>query len=142
LNRKSKAYETALSIIQAEVMAEKLADKIQPVIEKPKPATEIIDVVNVPVSGEEVLLNLDGEGVLEKLLLRSPSANFRITLTTEKAKLEGDYAHFQDVCAYQEDDTYVLEITNIEFKEKIRLVLATAQSVTFRHIFLKYSRFC
>jgi len=134
---KSKAFETALSIIQADLMAEKLGEKIQPIIEKPKLSTRIIDLANVPVQGEEVLLDLDGEGVLEKLLLRSPNANFRISLTTEKVELEGDYTHFQDVCAYQEDDTYVLEITNIEFAEKVRLVVK-AEAITFSKIFIKY----
>jgi len=136
---KSKAFETALSIIQADLTAEKLAEKIQPIIEKPKPSTQIIDVENVPIQGEDVLLDLDGEGVLEKLLLRSPSPNFRIVLTTEKAKLEGDYAHFQDMCAYKEDNTYVLEITNIEFAKKIRLTITATELTMFNHIFLKYS---
>jgi hypothetical protein len=130
----SKAFDTALTIIEAEIIAEKTKP-----IEKPKPSTQIIDMVNILVLDKQTLLDLDGEGVLEKLLLRSPSSSFSITLTTEKISMQGSYTHFQDVCAYQEDDTYVLELTNIEFKQHLRLVLTVAESITFSKIFIKYA---
>jgi len=147
-NKRSKAFEAALSIVEAEVTAEKLAEKIQPILERPiivekpiqppKPTTQIIDMTNERIEKEQTLLDLQGEGVLEKLLLRSPSQNFSISLITEATRIEGSYSHFEDVLASQEEDTYVLEITNIEFKHKVRLVLTVTEPITFSHIFVKF----
>jgi len=133
----SRAFDTALALINAEIIAEKLGEKIKPV----SAPTQLIDLADVPVTDEQTLLDLEGEGIIEKLLIRSPSSNFSITLTTEKMELQGDYTHFEDVCAYKEDDTgtYVLEFTRIEFTQHVRLVLKVGENITFSKIFIKYA---
>lgn len=147
---RSKAFETALALINAEVTAEKLADKLKPVVienqviveklvEPRKPPTEFIDMTNEAVSDKKQILDEDGEGTVEKVLLRSPSSAFGIVLATDyETKLQGSYADFTDVFAYQEDSTYVLEITNINFTRNVRLSITTTQAVTFSKIFIKY----
>lgn len=143
MSGRSKVYEAALKIVEAEVIADRAesaanAEKPAPVSEV-KPATDIIDLVNIPVTDNRTLLNVQGPGVLESFLVRSPSTNFSIVLKTEKFELEGDYSHFSDVFAYEESGTYVLELTKIRFKKKCRLVLRVGAPITFSKIFLKYA---
>jgi len=148
---RSRAFETALSLIEAELTAEKVAEKIgKPVIEvrpviqvKPdvtiesKP-TGVIDMANERVEEDRVLLDEQGKGVLQKLLLRSPSKNFGIVLVTERTRIKGSYTHFEAIMAFEEDGVYVLELNDIEFSEKIRVVLTVKEAITFHNIFLKY----
>jgi len=147
---KSKAFETALALVQADIIAEKVAKEIKPIIiEKPviieKPAeqpiipTEFIDLINEAVNGQSQILDEDGYGKVEKILLRSPDPNFTIALAPDyETQLQGTYTSFEDIISYQEDGTYVLEITNISFTKNIRLSITTTQNITFSRIFIKY----
>lgn len=130
----SKAYETALKIVEAEEIAER-AESAAPEI---KPSTDIISLKDIPVTDNHTILDVQGAGVLEKFLVRSPSSSFGMVLKTEKINLEGEYSDFTDVCAYEESGTYVLELTNIHFQKKCLLVLHVSTPITFSKIFLKY----
>lgn len=148
---KSKAFDTALAIVQAEIIGEQVSSRLKPVViekpiivekpvEPPRLATEFIDLLNESVNGQNMLLDENGQGRVEKILLRSPSPNFSIALAPDYGtQLQGSYSDFQDVLSYQEDSTYVLEITNIDFTKNIRFTVTTTGSVTFSRIFIKYA---
>lgn len=137
----SKAYEAALKIVEAEVIADRAesAAKEEPApVSEVRPATDIISLKDIPITDNRALLDLQGAGILEKFLVRSPSTSFGIVLKTEKIELEGGYSDFTDVCAYEESGTYVLELTNIRFQEKCFLLLRVSAPINFSKIFLKY----
>jgi hypothetical protein len=152
LEHKSKAFETAVQLIQAELIAEKVTGKLnngrQPVIEKPPEKlehqsvfkTEFVDSTET-VNGTLNILDENGQGRVEKLLVRSPSPNFGIIVALDgEEQLHGNYSDFQDVFAYQEDSTYVLELTRIHFARSITVTLTTtAGPVNFSRLFIKYS---
>ena len=146
----SKALDAAIAIVQAEIAADTIAARLKPVviekpiiIEKPqKPAaTEFVDMTNQAIATQETLLDEDGEGTVEKILIRSPNPNFSIILIPDYGDpLQGSYTNFQDVLSWQETDTgtYVLEITNITFTKNIKFTITVTQPITFSRIYIKY----
>jgi hypothetical protein len=153
LSSRSKAFETALAVVQADIIADKLAGKLQPtVIEKPAivekvvsprhEMTEFIDMTDETMTGQTGILDEDGEGMIEKVLLRSATSNFGIFVQADHhTPLQETWTDFQDVAAWQEQATglYVMELTNIAFCKKIKLDVTTTGSVTFSRIFVKYT---
>jgi hypothetical protein len=150
LARKSRAFETALALVQADIIAEQAADKIKPIIvekqvfiEKQFETTtfpmEFVNMTNEAITGPEQLLDEDGEGKIEKILLTSASPNFGIILIADHGEpLQGNYSDFTDTFAYQEGSVYRLELTDITFRKNIRFTVTTTGTVTFSRIFIKY----
>jgi len=135
-----------MQVVQAEIIAEQVAGKLQPVIvekpvyvEGPAPQTEFVNTADVAVNGTLQVLNVDGQGKVEKIRLLSPVSGFGIILTRDGEELlHGNYADFQDTFAYQENSTYILELTDIHFLQNITLTLSTNEPVVFSKVFVKY----
>jgi hypothetical protein len=150
MSSRSKAFDTALAVVQADIIAEKLAGHIKPVIvekeivvEKPAAAliypTEYVNLENETINGQSQILNEDGKGRVEKILIRSPNQNFNISLQADYGQpLQESYTDFQDVAAWQDGSTYVMELTDIAFEKNIRFSITTTQATTFSRIFIKY----
>lgn len=136
----SRVFDAAMKIVQAEIIAERAEEAAK---EEPTPqstvATDIVNLVNIPVSDKQTFLDVQGAGYIEKFLVRSPSSNFGIVLKTEKTDLEGSYSDFTDVCAFEESGTYVFELTNIRFQKKCLLILRVGEPINFSKIFLRYA---
>lgn len=141
-NKNSKAFQTALSIIQAELTAERLAEKIQPFIEKPekpeptptpKPVTKIYRWKDETVKDRKVLVDEEGSGKLVKLRIVSPSSNFNVLLVLDGETLIDDsYADLTEtLAAYEEDDAYYLHLEDKAFKKRLLLVVTVTEETTF-----------
>jgi hypothetical protein len=125
-----------------------MAERLKPiVVEKPiiveKPvqprlATEFVDLTSEIINGQSFILDEDGEGKVEKILLRSPNPNFSIMLQADYGEsLQESYTSFQDVGAWQDGSTYVLEITEITFTKNIRFAITTTLPIAFSRIYVK-----
>jgi len=132
-NKHSKAYDVALKIIQAEITAEKLAEKIQPPIEKPKPQTKIYRWKDKTVKDRKVLVDEEGSGELVKMRIASPSNNFNVLLVIDGETLIDDsYTNLTETfAAYQENSTYYLHLENKAFKSKLLAVVSVTEETTF-----------
>ena len=156
LKNRSKAFEIALSLVQADIIAEKVADKVRPielkpvVVEKlvapPKPSTKIVDMSNEQVSEKRWLINEVGEGTLHELALISNSKNYSLTIIADdKPTHKGSWTNYEtksgavtDIVAYQKNTTYALNLSNITFTKNLKILIEPTETITFNIIYLKY----
>jgi hypothetical protein len=137
-----------MSLVQAEIVGEHLQAKLAPaVVEKPvvierstEPVlkTEFLDITP-SVNGTLKVLEKTGQGTLEKLLIRSPSPDYGVILVLDgRPQLKGDWDDFADQAfSFQEDGTYVFELTEIHYAKSVALTISTSTAITFSRVFIK-----
>lgn len=156
MKKQSKAFETALSLIQAEVIGEKLAEKMPIVIEKPvvveklvtppKPSTKIIDMANEQVSEKRWLIDEAGEGTLDELVLVGDSKNYSLTVIVDgKPTYKGSWTDYQtesrkvgDIVAYEENGTFTLNLSAITFTKTLKILIEPTTTIVFSTLHIKY----
>jgi len=138
-----------LNVAKAVIMAEELREAVREEVRRPppKPAVEklVIDRPNVKVEPAKprFLVKEDGSGVLEEVLIRSPSKSFRCRVTADRRIVwdktydgfEIDSDRLADIYAKDEDGVYVVHLSNVPFKRSIRVLIKTSDVITFNRLY-------
>jgi len=130
----TKAMDLALKIVEAEVIAEKLAvAKPEPAKPVPKPKTEIYKWKDKLVKDRKVLADVEGSGRLVKCRIASPTSRFHVLLAIDgETWIDDDYDDLTEtLAAYEEDSTYYLHLEDKAFKESLLLVVSVTEETTF-----------
>lgn len=125
-----KAFEAALALIRAEETGRHIAEHIRvEVVPEPKPTTYIDRRSNVvlPIN----LFDKRGSGSLKELVVKSAEGGYKVIITADGIELyNSDWDWFnsmtqqvKEFAAFQEDDTYILSITDIRFVRNLKISL-------------------
>ena len=133
----TKAFDTALALIQAEMtgqqVAEIIAERIEVKVQStPKLATYIDRRANVvlPV----ILFDKAGEGTLKELVAKSSEKDYKLVITADGSELyNNDWDWFKsnsqvvkEFAAFQENSIYILSVTDIKFTKSLKVLLKPA----------------
>jgi len=130
----TRAMDLALKIVEAEVIAEKLAvAKPEPAKPAPKPKTEIYKWKDKLVKDRKVLADVEGSGKLVKCRIVSPTSSFHVLLAIDgETWIDDDYEDLTEMlAAYEEDSTYYLHLEDKAFTESLLLVVSVTEETTF-----------
>lgn len=135
------------SIVSANRIAEKIAETISievPTLPRPVPIT--FRPQSLTVSKHHTFFeDIYGIGALIDFVLVSASSNYRIKVTRDEETLfDNSWTEIEaisqastNISAYIDPDTnyYYLTLHNINFNNKIRLLLSTTTSITFSSVY-------
>ena len=139
----TKAFDTALALIQAEMAEKKIAERVE-VKPAPKIATYIDSRVNIrlPV----ILFDKRGSGALKELIVKSSVNNYKVVIQADGLELYNkDWNWFYSMsqitkgaAALQKDSAYILSVTDLKFKSNLKISLKpVGAGVTLSEVFLK-----
>ena len=108
--------------------------------------TEMITKDSITVNEREMLMDLEGKGLINQILCKTPSNDFGIfILLDNKIVFEKPYTYFQDlekhledISAYKNDEQYYLDMRNFGFIKSARIYLTSKNQVIFNSILIKY----
>jgi len=134
------------SIIMAEEIAREQKIILKDRIKKFK--TYVIDWKNFIYdnSGSHIFLSETGEGKIEELVIISPSDNFSLFIEIDGIMTyQGAFSHFEgistqvsSVVAQQRGTSYILQINDIIFLDRILILIDTDAAITFTRLYCKY----
>lgn len=136
----SKAFQTALEVLQAEEEARLKREAEKPKVEaKAKPKTWIRKWRDKLVKKRKVLANLQGSGRLVKLRIASPDSGFHVLLRLDgETVVDDDYAELTEMlAAYEEDSTYYLHLEEKAFAESLLVAVSVSEPVTFTLLYVE-----
>ena len=109
--------------------------------------TNIVDWKDfLPDEKNYSFLDKEGEGKIEEVVIISPSSNFSLFVEVDGViAYQGDYSRFEDISmhvdsivAQQRGATYVLQISDVVFLSRVRVVIDVGESITFQRLYCKY----
>jgi len=108
--------------------------------------TQMITMDNITVNDREMLMELEGKGVINQIFCKSNSDDFGIfILLDNKIIFEKPYSYFQelqkhlqDIETYKIDDNYYLDMKKFGFIKSVRIYLTSTKQVIFNSIVIKY----
>jgi hypothetical protein len=123
----TKAFETALALIQAEEIGRNIKVEITP---EPKPATYVDrrSGVTLPIN----LFDKSGSGSLKELVVKSTDSGYKVIINADGVELyNNDWSWFnsmtqevKEFSAFQDESgIYVLSITDIKFTRNLKVSL-------------------
>ena len=127
----SKAFETALRVIKADIIAQKLEEL------QPKPRTQVIEKDHERVEASLDVVRVEGPGQLKKFSVVASSNAFSIEIIRDGGQyVKGSYTDLVNkVAAYEENGTYYLHVTDVKFRESLIVVLSVTTPITFDMIY-------
>ncbi len=129
----SKAYEVAVKIVQAEVAAKRAAEQAPKPV---KPRTKIVQLPYQRIENSRDVVNQAGSGTLKEFKIKSPTDAFNVEVMWEKGTIKGSYTELAEKAAcYEEDGSYFLHITDVEFTEYLIVVVSVEEPTTFNLIY-------
>lgn len=167
--RKSRAFEVALALIQAREIAKQI--RVPPVrvrevvvpppevrieIKPPKPMpSHVVDWRDIMVTGEQVVVERSGYGVLEEFMIKAEDPEFQVLVVRDwelKPILRGNYSDIRDIqqnvqslSAFPERNEegdltgcYVVSIRDVQFEKNLVIRLSTEKPVKFGAVYAKY----
>ena len=141
----TKAFDTALALIQAEVTGQQIAERIEVKVEPtPKVTTHVDSRVNVRLPA--ILFDEKGSGVLKELVIKSSVNAYKVVIYAdgyERYNKDWDWFYsmsqvIKEVAAFQEDTIYILHVTDLKFAHNLKISLRpVGAGVTLSEVFLK-----
>jgi len=117
-------------------------------IEAPKPQTDFIDLSDLRVEGTYPLLKLAVRGVLEELVVKSPSSNFSIHFSIDGkehhkrfSELEEISQYVESIAAFKENDFYILSMKDISWLNTFSFFFIAHEPITFKRIYCAYTTY-
>ncbi|MEM2849047.1 MAG: hypothetical protein QXI36_02085 [Candidatus Bathyarchaeia archaeon] len=141
----TKAFDTALAMIQAEEMSKHIAERIVVEVKPELKSSTYVDRrsnITLPI----ILFDEKGSGTLKELVLKSSVNTYKVIITADGYELyNNDWNWFysmsqvvKEIAAFQENSTYILSIADLKFTRSLRISLrATETGVTLTESFLK-----
>ncbi len=126
----SKAFAAALEIVKADIITRKMEEL------QPKPRSKVISRQNERIENSRDVVRISGAGVLKEFKIKSPTDAFNVEVMWEKGTIKGSYTELIEKAAcYEEDGSYFLHITDVEFTEYLIVVVSVEEPTTFNLIY-------
>jgi len=106
----------------------------------------LVERRNITVNGEDTIIDKQGYGVLQELMLKADSQDFEVYVYSNVNPLVyGSYTRYagispqvEEVDAFEVDGVYVFRVIDIDFEERLIVKVSTTEPISFQAIFAKY----
>lgn len=106
----------------------------------------LVERRNITVDGEDTIIDREGYGVLQELMLKADSPDFQVYVYSNMDPLVyGSYTRYagispqvEEVDAFEVDGVYVFRVSDIDFEERLIVKVGTTEPVRFQAVFAKY----
>ncbi len=106
----------------------------------------LVERRNITVNGEDTIIDKQGYGVLQELMLKAESQDFEVKVYSNMYPLiYGSYNRYtrispqvEEVDAFEVDGVYVFRVSDIDFEERLIVKVSTTEPIRFQAIFAKY----
>ncbi len=145
---KNKGVDPAIMQI---VLLDEIAGRLEELAEKGDRLktilnSHLVERRNITVNGEETIIDKQGYGVLQELMLKAESREFQVYVYSDMDPLiYGSYDRYagispqvEEVDAFEVDGVYVFRVSDIDFEERLIVKISTTAPIRFQAIFAKY----
>lgn len=145
---KNKGVDPAIMQI---VLLDEIAGRLEELAEKGDRLktvlnSHLVERRNITVNGEDTIIDKQGYGVLQELMLKADSQDFEVQIYSNMDPLiYGSYTRYagissvvDEVDAFEVDGVYIFRVNDIDFEERLIVKVSTTRSIRFQAIFAKY----